>query len=95
MKKPASQPPTVAIALMVACMLAISFIAIVAAVLPQVLFMVATGAGLVLFFVAQYFVWARWMYPIVVRMEQNASQEAANADVVPTTAKRKSDEVGT
>ncbi len=94
MKKPASQPPTVAIALMVACMLAISFIAIVAAVLPQVLFMVATGAGLVLFFVAQYFVWARWMYPIVVRMEQKALQEAANSDVVPTTAKRKSDEVG-
>lgn len=92
MKKPASQPPTVAIALMVACMLAISFIAIVAAVLPQVLFMVATGAGLVLFFLAQYFVWARWMYPIVVRMEQNASKEGANVDTVPVSAKRTGDE---
>lgn len=89
MKKPASQPPTVAIALMVACMLAISFIAIVAAVLPQVLFMVATGAGLVLFFVAQYFVWARWMYPIVVRMEQNAAQEAANAEAASAMSKQR------
>jgi hypothetical protein len=95
MKKPASQPPTVAIALMVACMLAISFIAIVAAVLPQVLFMVATGAGLVLFFVAQYFVWARWMYPIVVRMEQDAAKEAANAKMVAGITERTSDESGT
>ena len=95
MKKPASQPPTVEIALMVACMLAISFIAIVAAVLPQVLFMVATGAGLVLFFVAQYFVWARWMYPIVVRMEQNASRETSDSELVATAAKRTGDETGT
>ena len=82
MKKPAKQPPTVAIALMVGCMMTMCFVAIVAAVLPQVLFMVVTGAGLVLFFVAQYFLWARWMYPIVVRMEQDAERDAASREDV-------------
>lgn len=76
MKQPAKQPPTVAIALMVGFMMTMCFVAIVAAVLPQVLFMVMTGAGLVLFFVAQYFLWARWMYPIVVKMEEDATRAA-------------------
>jgi len=56
MKQPAKQPPTVAIALMVGFMMTMCFVAIVAAVLPQVLFMVVTGAALVLFWVTVRFI---------------------------------------
>ncbi len=77
-KKPeASQPPTVAIALMVAFVLGAAFIGLTAVVIPGVLLMVVAGAGLVLLFVVQYFLWARWMYPIVQKWEQD-KEDAAN-----------------
>ena len=70
-KKPdASHPPTVAIALMAGFILAAGFIAMTAVVIPGVLLMVVGGFGLLLAFVAQYFLWARWMFPIVQRWEQ-------------------------
>ena len=74
--KPApTQPPTVAIALMVAMTLTLGFIGIVAVVIPGVLLMVLAGFGLLMMFVAQYFLWARWLFPIVQRMERE--KEAA------------------
>jgi fatty acid desaturase len=78
-KKPeASQPPTVAIALMVAFVLGAAFIGLTAVVIPGVLLMVVAGAGLVLLFVVQYFLWARWMYPIVRKWEQDKEDTANN-----------------
>jgi uncharacterized membrane protein YedE/YeeE len=68
-KSDSSQPPTVAIALMAAFILGAGFIGMTAVVLPGVLLMVVAGFGLLLFFVAQYFLWARWMFPIVQRWE--------------------------
>ena len=76
--KPApTQPPTVAIALMVAMTLALGFIGIVAVVIPGVLLMVLAGFGLLIMFVAQYFLWARWLFPIVQRMERESEASAA------------------
>ncbi len=76
--KPApTQPPTVAIALMVAMTLALGFIGMVAVVIPGVLLMVLGGFGLLVMFVAQYFLWARWLFPIVQRMEREREAEAA------------------
>jgi hypothetical protein len=43
------------------------------------------GFGLLLLFVAQYFLWARWMFPIVQRWEReksDAETSAANATPV-------------
>ena len=72
-----TQPPTVAIALMVAMTLALGFIGMVAVVIPGVLLMVLGGFGLLMMFVAQYFLWARWLFPIVQRMEREREAEAA------------------
>ncbi len=72
-----TQPPTVAIALMVAMTLALGFIGMVAVVIPGVLLMVFGGFGLLMMFVAQYFLWARWLFPIVQRMEREREAAAA------------------
>ena len=86
MKKPeSSQPPTVAIALMTAFVLAAGFVALVAVIIPGVLLMVVAGFGLLLLFVAQYFLWARWMFPIVQRWEQEKSDAEALAANIPPT----------
>ena len=83
MKKSESpQPPTVAIALMVAFLLAVAFIAMTAVVIPGILLMVVAGFGLTLLFVAQYFLWARWMFPIVTRWEQE--KDDANKPRTPS-----------
>ena len=71
-----SQPPTVAIALIVAFFLSAGFIGMAAVVLPGVLLMLVSGAALLLFFVAQYFLWARWMFPIVQRWEREKNLDA-------------------
>ena len=84
-KSESSQPPTVAIALMAAFVLAAGFVALVAVVIPGVLLMVVAGFGMLLLFVAQYFLWARWMFPIVQRWEQeklDAEKLAANVTSV-------------
>ena len=76
--KPApTQPPTVAIALMVAATLAFGFIGIVAVIIPGVLLMVLAGFFLLLLFVAQYFLWARWLFPIVQRIERDKEAAAS------------------
>jgi len=79
-----SQPPTVAIALAVAGVLCTGFVALVAVVIPGALLMVFSGAGLMLMFAAQYFLWARWMFPIVQRMERDRELREASA-VAATT----------
>ena len=56
-------------------------IGIVAVVIPGVLLMVIAGFGLLLMFAAQYFLWARWLYPIVVRMEQRRDAGESDRDV--------------
>ena len=64
-----AQPPTVAIALCVGFFLSAAFIGLAAVVIPGVLLMVLAGFGMVLFFIFQYFLWGRWLYPIVMKME--------------------------
>jgi hypothetical protein len=69
---------------MTALVLAAGFIALVAVVIPGVLLMVVAGFGLLLLFVAQYFLWARWMFPIVQRWEKEKSDaETAAANGTP------------
>lgn len=81
MKKPEpTQPPTVAIALFAAFFLSAGFIAIAAIVLPGILLMLLAGFGFLLFFVAQYFLWARWLYPIVQRMEQEKDSRKSSSE---------------
>ncbi|HQX51179.1 MAG TPA: hypothetical protein PLR25_14790 [Planctomycetaceae bacterium] len=80
-KPAAAQPPTVAIALMIGAVLAMAFVALTAVVIPGVLLMVVAGFGLFLFFVLQYFLWARWLYPIVMKMEADSAKEAARLQV--------------
>ena len=64
-----AQPPTVAIALFVGFVVSAAFTGLVAVVIPGVLLMVLAGFGMLIFFVLQYFLWARWLYPIVMKME--------------------------
>lgn len=86
-KSPASQPPTVAMALMVGTMLVAGFTGLAAVVLPGFPLMLMTGAALLLFFAAQYFLWARWLFPIVQRWESESvpqpdvSTDAASVNV--------------
>lgn len=77
---PRRQPPTVAIGLMVVLMGSLGFLAMAAAVMPQFLLMVLVGLGMVLFFAVQYFAWARWLYPRLVRAEQERQALAESRD---------------
>ena len=64
-----AQPPTVAIALFVGFVLTAAFTGLAAVVIPGVLLMVLAGFGMFIFFVLQYFLWARWLYPFAMKME--------------------------
>ncbi len=69
---------------MAAFVLVAGFVALVAVIIPGVLLMVVAGFGLLLLFVAQYFLWARWMFPIVQRWEQEKSDaESLTANAPP------------
>lgn len=70
-----SQPPTVALALFVGTGLSAAFVGLVAVVIPGILLMVVAGFGLLLFFVLQYFLWAKWLYPVVVRLERESTAD--------------------
>ena len=84
-KQPESQPPTVAIALFVGFVLSAAFVALVAVVIPGVLLMVVAGFGMLLFFVLQYFLWAKWLYPVVMRMEATSEAESQAQAALRTT----------
>lgn len=73
-----AEPPTVAIALFVGFVLTAAFTGLAAVVIPGVLLMVLAGFGMLLFFVLQYFLWARWLYPIVMKMEAASSADKAH-----------------
>jgi VIT1/CCC1 family predicted Fe2+/Mn2+ transporter len=76
-KQDSSQPPTVAIALIAGFFMVAGLIAMTAVVIPGVLLMVVGGFALLLTFVAQYFLWARWMFPIVQRWEREKENRLA------------------
>ncbi len=71
--------PTVAIALMVAFVLVAAFVALVSVVIPGAFMMVAAVLALAGFFVAQYFVWGRWLYRYVLEKEQARERAEAEA----------------
>ena len=75
-----SQPPTVAIALIVAFFLSLGFMGIVAAVLPgpAIFSILKFGFFALLFFVAQYFLLAKWMLPLAKRLEQEQHPESSD-----------------
>lgn len=62
---------------MSALMMCLGFTAIAAAVMPQFLLMIFVGVGMIVFFALQYFAWARWLYPIVVRKERQREDAEA------------------
>ncbi|MDA1230995.1 MAG: hypothetical protein O2856_09495 [Planctomycetota bacterium] len=85
--QPKSQTMTVPIALFVGLVLSAAFIGLVAVVLPGVLLMAVAGGGMLVFFALQYFLWAKWLYPIVMKMEaQNQTESNTVADNVAATA---------
>lgn len=59
---------------MVGLLLAAAFIGMVAVIIPSILLMVVAGFGLMLLFVAQYFLWAKWMFPVVQRLEREKDE---------------------
>ena len=84
-RQPEAQPPTVAIALFAGFVLSAAFTGLAAVVIPGVLLMVLAGFGMLIFFVLQYFLWAKWLYPIVMKMEEESSPESAShSDRLPT-----------
>ena len=90
-QQPADQPPTVAIALFIGFILSAAFVALVAVVIPGVLLMVVAGLGMVVFFVLQYFLWARWLYPIVMKMEAKSDVKIGAATAGSATITSESD----
>jgi hypothetical protein len=90
-QQPVNQPPTVAIALFIGFILSAAFVALVAVVIPGVLLMVVAGMGMVVFFVLQYFLWARWLYPIVMKMEADSDAQISAATVSSATITPESD----
>ena len=72
-----TQPPTVVIALAVAFLFTAGFVGMAAVVLPGVLLMVVAGFGLTIMFVAQYFLWAKWLFPVVQRWEREKNSESS------------------
>jgi len=87
-RQPQQQPPTVLIGLMAIAACSLAFIGMAAVVMPQFLLMVLVGIGMVLFFAAQYFVWGRWLYPLVLRQEQQREQRQQEADAAAEAAAR-------
>lgn len=73
-KDPASQPPTVAIALMVGFALLMGFVGLVSIVIPGAALMLLAMILLSGFFVAQYFVWGRWLHRYVVAKDLEEQQ---------------------
>lgn len=68
-------PPTVAMALIACLILTTGFFGLLSIVIPGAALMLLTGFAMILFFVAQYFVWGRWLYRYVVEQEQRATDE--------------------
>ena len=87
----ANQPPTVAIALFIGFILSAAFVALVAVVIPGVLLMVVAGMGLIVCFVLQYFLWGRWLYPIVMKMEADSDAQISVVAVSSATTTPKSE----
>ena len=73
-RDPAAQPPTVAIALMVGFALVIGFVGLVSIVIPGAAMMLLAIILLSGFFVAQYFVWGRWLHRYVVAKDLEERQ---------------------
>lgn len=92
--QPQSQTMTVPIALFVGLVLSAAFIGLVAVVLPGVLLMAVAGGGMLVFFVLQYFLWAKWLYPIVMKMETQpqaqTDRKTVGDDVAATVTESKS-----
>lgn len=84
-KKASQQPPTVAIALMMCILCGGGFFGLLAIVFPGAgmlgLAMLILGS----LFVAQYFLWGRWLYRVAVRKE--AQLQASIADTEPSERK--------
>ena len=88
-RKPEAQPPTVAIAVFVGFVLTAAFVGLTAVIIPGVLLMVVAGFGMVLLFVLQYFLWAKWLYPIVLRIEADS---LADSSLSPDNLQRENPE---
>lgn len=80
MKKRSDEPqiPTVAIALMAAFIMGAAFFSLIVVVIPGAAMMLLAGLLLVGFFVAQYFVWGKWLFRYVTVQEEK--RLAAEAD---------------
>ncbi|MEO2012784.1 MAG: hypothetical protein ABGZ53_00280 [Fuerstiella sp.] len=73
-KRPsAPAPPTVPAALFLCIVCGGGFFGLLSMVFPGAGLLGLTLAVLGLLFVAQYFVWGKWLYAYVVRKEQEAS----------------------
>ncbi|MCP4173430.1 MAG: hypothetical protein GY758_21950 [Fuerstiella sp.] len=71
-KPAASAPPTVSVALFLCLVCGGGFFGLLSMVFPGAGMLGLTLIVLGLLFVAQYFVWGKWLYAYVVRKEQEA-----------------------
>jgi hypothetical protein len=55
---------------MTGAVLSAAFLAMMAAIIPQLMLVVLVAAGGIAFLALQYFAWARWLYPLVVKLDQ-------------------------
>lgn len=87
-RDPVTPPPTVAIALFVGFVLMIGFVSLVSIVIPGAGMMLLAILVLSAFFVAQYFLWGRWLHRYVVDQERKSTSKSEDAltaktDVLP------------
>jgi len=80
-KRPAAPaPPTVSAALFLCLVCGGGFFGLLGMVFPGAGLLGLTLAVLGLLFVAQYFVWGKWLYAYVVRKEQEANAAARDKE---------------
>ncbi|MCP4786271.1 MAG: hypothetical protein GY903_19975 [Fuerstiella sp.] len=75
-RPPTTSPPTVSAALFLCVVCGGGFFGLLGMVFPGAGLLGLTLVVLGLLFVAQYFVWGKWLYAYVVRKEQEAEASA-------------------
>lgn len=87
-KRPDVPVPTVPLGLMLMLVFAFAFFGLLTVIFPGIGFIglaVLLGG---LFFWLQYIVWGRWLYGVVVRMEQKEQESAFTESVAPAAGAR-------
>ena len=72
-----NRPPTVTLAIMLLLVMGAAFVGLISIIIPGAIQMVGVMVVLFLFFVAQYFIWGKWLYPYVVKLDAARTTETS------------------